>query len=290
MDGKDPAPQSSTGPRSCGTAGRWQPHAPLEIGRVAVSHPKQARLDVHQKPDGRRGGSVLSYDNGGRYRATAAVASRFEPGSHEGWAFLNREYGVAFAFLPQGNETPTPQVSIEALGEYVLVKRHVATVLAASPGTWVAFRAGVVGDGAQGRPKRKATDVLRLDREHPLRIAQLITAGRTVMPRHHEVVDLFLDSLPGWTTTAAAGDRELVEAALERLGADPAVPASVQMLARAERSRLMNGAGVAPASPPASPAIAPKHDGQQIPAGGTGTKAAQTSVSRDIERVNLQFD
>ena len=262
------------------------PHADLQVGRLLITTPRQARLQIYDKePEGTRGGRVIVETDGGRYGITKEVLARFpDVGSYRGYAYLCRHRPAVFRFQAEdGDEAGKPQVAIRANGNIIPLPAHAMNGLAARDGNPVAFRA---------RPKRGSQpgaiwvdQVFPLDGGHVPLISHLILAEKLSCAGHIDVLEVFVDGA-GEAARLGALERDAVTSALARLASIPSIPAHVRVPAKVALDRLNNsGRGNDSSSSGPTP---PRGRGPDDPANGHGKRPG--GRSEDIEESDLNLD
>lgn len=223
-----------------GTGGRPDPCADLALGTAAVARPHYGRLEVYLKAEGVLGARFLSEANGGKYGTTHGVRECFSrPDTYQGWAYTDAGRGVVFRFVEgEEGQAPAALLSVETPDGRVGLARDCVGSDGLAQGDWVAFYVGHPKYRRNATPLRQVSHVFPLNEKRPLLLAQLVAAGRLGFPQHAEVVEKFLEALPGLDEVLASQDAEAVRAALTRLSDDPKVPDNLRMVARAERARL----------------------------------------------------
>lgn len=288
-----PQPRKTAGQRSGNGNGRPDPCADLALGRVAVARPHFGRLDVYIKAGGVLGARFFSETSAGKYGTTLGVRQRFsQPGTYEGWAFLDPIRCVVFRFVQgQRDNAQAPLVSVETPDGHVALPRGCVGSEGLAQGEPVAFYVGLPKYRRNAKPLQRVSHVFPLNEKRPLLLAQLIAGGRLVFPQHGDLMEKFLQALPDVDDVLASQDAEVVRAALNRLANDPGVPGNIQMLARAERARLGSGGPETstPTAPQASPAPTPgdKTGGKTRRAGKRG---GYNPAAGDVSSLDLQLD
>ncbi len=271
------------------SANTWSGTRDLRVGRMMVNWPMFARLDVYtKKGNGQLGATVNCDEDGGRYGVTPGVLGRYpEPGTYIGWVWVDRPKLLAFRFdAGDATRQPAPLLSIESSCGRVEVEPKSWAGPAPEHGAPVAFRARVIGRTPLGRQRLRTTQILPLDQQHVLVIANLISGGELSFPDHSDVLQVFFDTI-GKEPHCFSRNPDLLDSALGRLAARPDVPAEFQMLARVERTRRS-----APGDDLARGAVckAPAGPGDG-PGRGTGsTSAGSASAAGDVAQVRLQLD
>jgi hypothetical protein len=239
------------------------PCADLCLGRIVVNRPHYGRLEVYHKLDGVLGSRFLSQVNGGKYGTTRSVREYFsQPGTYEGWGFLDSRRCIVFLFVRNDEDNPpTPIFAVDTPDGPVGLARRCTGTEGLAQGDWVAYYVGPPKYRRNAPPLRRVAHLYPVDEKHPLLLAQLVIAGRLKFPQHGEIVERFLDALPGLDEVLASQDAEAVQAALNRLADDPEVPGNIRMMARAERAKLGPSGPQMPAKP-----------GPQTPSGPPATK------------------
>ena len=276
----------------CGAGGRWPGARDLQVGQMAVSWPMFARLEVYtKKASGQLGATVVCDEDGGKYGVTLGVMKRYpELGSYAGWVWVDRSRMLAFRFdAGEAATRPAPLLAIQAGRDRAEVDSRCWNGLTPEQGALVAFRARVVGSTIRGQLRRRVTQILPLDKQHVLVIANMIWGRQFVFPDHSDVLPVLFEALAAQTLPILR-NRDLLDAALERLSEYPGVPNEFQMLARVERSKLAAPARghVVQSVPP--PGIAPQDTGGSDKPEQTSDGPPQGAAPGDVVQVKLQLD
>lgn len=289
----DPQRRTPAGPKpGNGDRGPHNPCADLCLGRIVVTRPHYGALEVYHKVGGVLGSRFLSQVNGGKYGTTRSVREYFsQPGTYQGWAFLDSRRCIVFLFVRNDEDNPpAPILAVDTPDGPVGLDRECTGTEGLAQGDWVAFYMGPPQYRHNAPPLRRATHLYPVDEKHPLLLAQLAAAGRLRFPQHAEIAEKFLDALPGLDEVLGSQDAEAIQAALNRLADDPKVPGDVRMVARAERGRLGSGgprtpAAAGPQAPSRTPATKRKTRARR--AGKTG---GRDPLAGDVAALDLQVE
>ena len=263
----------------------------LEIGRISVTRPRFGRIDIYIKADNNRGAAVVCEKDGLRCGVTAGVLKRFpEPGSHKGWAYVNRGASRVFKFVAgDASKVPPGLFSIETIDGPVDFPGIHHGFASYPDGALVAFYARLVRPTGNQQFRRRATDVFLLDSGHLPLVVRLISAGRLDFPEHNELCELFLDALPDQQGQDMQC-KHLYASALSHLASSSDVPSRFQSFARVEQTKLSlmeNPPAAIPRQRPQAP--------EQVEARDTKKKeklecTGQADFVADVVPVHLQIE
>jgi len=262
-----------------------------DVGRIVAACPKRGELQVYRKVDGLMGARVFCEDDGGKYGVSPGVRKQFpNVGTYRGLAYVDEGRGLVFKFVAGDTSAAREAIlTISAAFGRVYVPGSLVRGKSLEHGTLVAFHWRLENGNGDGKARRRAESLYPLDGDHLPLIARLIANGKLVFPAHAGALDAFLGGLASGDVPPQDAGR--FKTALDRLADDPGVPSNLQMMARAERARLVSGGPETPAltAPQAPPAVTPdgKTRGKTRRAGKPG---GYNPATGDVSSLDLQVD
>jgi hypothetical protein len=266
-------------------------NADPDVGRIVAACPKRGELQVYRKADGLMGARVFSEDDGGKYGVSPGVRKQFpNVGTYRGQAYVDEGRGLVFKFVAGSTSAAREAIlTISAAFGRVYVPGSLVRGKSLEHGTIVAFHWRLENGNGDGKARRRAESLYRLDEDHLPLIARLLASGKLAFPTHADVLDAFLGGLASGDVLPQ--DAARFKAALDRLADDPGVPGNLQIMVRAERARLVSSGPETPAltAPQAPPDVTPdgKTRGKTKRAGKPG---GYNPATGDVSSLDLQVD